>query len=228
MDFGERLNVRFSIKLLQTQEEIGRLIIAEITRKINAAISKAHNSIISRTQAAIIDRMVHSPEYISLNNGELAAHFGLNPGHAQTALAQIVERLVRSVRLDIVPLIPSTFTIKSGGLIVSAIQDDYSDLLSLPTAVVQSKKQNLPWLEWLLTRGVEIIIQGYEIKFDLNAREKHGSRSGFALMVEMGGGSWQVPPSFAGTIDDNWITRAMRGTEREIETFIQEEIEKKL
>ena len=56
----------------------------------------------------------------------------------------------------------------------------------------------------MLTQGNATIITGYEY----NAGTGLG-RSGGGNMKS--GGAWRVPPEYAGTLDDNFVTRALRG-----------------
>ena len=61
---------------------------------------------------------------------------------------------------------------------------------------------NLDWLNWILTRGDEIIVS----KFRFEPESGRG-RTGRGRMKK--GGSWRVSPQYAGTEDDNFITRAL-------------------
>ena len=62
----------------------------------------------------------------------------------------------------------------------------------------------LDWLNWLLTRGDDIIVGDYSFV------ERTGSgRSGLGDMVA--GGMFRIPPEYSGTGDDNFITRTLRG-----------------
>ena len=69
-------------------------------------------------------------------------------------------------------------------------------------------KGDLHWLQWLLERGDEIIVAGYE--FGGNSGR---GRSGLGYMTT--GGSFRVPPQFSGTKDNNFISRALVGKAQE-------------
>ena len=95
----------------------------------------------------------------------------------------------------------------TGGLDIKMFRGDFEDILALSQAnTLTSKGEVLPWLEWLLIRGDEIIIQGYEIEFGSFPQ----SKSGEAVMVNKESGVWRVPPGVSGTIRNNWITRAVQ------------------
>jgi len=46
------------------------------------------------------------------------------------------------------------------------------------------------------------------------------SRTGYAIM-KPASGSWSVPSEFAGTITDNWITRAIQTSETDINNLLR-------
>ena len=60
----------------------------------------------------------------------------------------------------------------------------------------------LDWLNWLLTRGDDIIVGDYSFI------QKPGiGRSGLGAMTA--GGVFRIPPEYSGTQDDNFITRTL-------------------
>jgi hypothetical protein len=75
---------------------------------------------------------------------------------------------------------------------------------------------NIDWLKWLLTSGAEPVIFGYRVKFG----NFPTSRTGQAIMVPKNGGAWGVPAEFAGTANDNWITRNLDLFRPKIEEII--------
>jgi hypothetical protein len=80
---------------------------------------------------------------------------------------------------------------------------------------------SLPWLEWLLFRGGEIIVRNFEVEYGTNPR----SRSGDAIMISSNK-NWRVPAQFAGTIGNNWTTRAISSIEDKIIELMRIELEK--
>ena len=59
------------------------------------------------------------------------------------------------------------------------------------------------------------IITGFDVVY-MNTQR---SRTGGAVMRT--GNSWSVPQEFAGTIQDNWITRSIREHEKEIMSLLE-------
>ena len=115
----------------------------------------------------------------------------------------IVNTIINSIQVGYTPL-KTTGNRITGGISVYILVADFSDILGLDVATITTEKgQKLPWLQWLLTQGGRIIIDDYSVKM------KPGrGRSGQAIMVQ-NGNSWNVPRAHAGTIEDNWLTRAL-------------------
>ena len=99
----------------------------------------------------------------------------------------------------------------SGGLRFRAIKADYSDVLSMEEAriIVDSDNGNviLPWLEWLLVGGNGYIIRDYTYFEDPSITQY--SRTGTGIMRSDPGSGWKVPDEFAGTQENNWLTRIL-------------------
>jgi hypothetical protein len=69
---------------------------------------------------------------------------------------------------------------------------------------------DLHWLDWLLNRGDQIIVVGYEYNPQTGlGRSKLGNMKT--------GGSFRVPPEFSGTQENNFVTRALIGASQEKE-----------
>ena len=105
---------------------------------------------------------------------------------------------------------------------VSIIRADFSDVLSNDAALVidSLRGYSLPWLEWLLLEGNKTIVKNQEVIL----RPSRFSRTGMALMQESNK-SWKVPSQYAGTISNNWITRAIDDNEGVINNFLTKAFE---
>jgi len=79
----------------------------------------------------------------------------------------------------------------------------------------------IDWLRWLLHEGSGAIIRDYTFSSGFHRR----SRTGLGIMVETGG-SWQMPPEFAGTASDNFVLRALETIDQEIDNIVRQEITK--
>lgn len=97
------------------------------------------------------------------------------------------------------------------------IKSDFTDVLGADAALVQDniRGYSLPWLEWLLLEGNRTIIPTQSVVIGPNPR----SRTGMAIMRESTQG-WNVPSEFAGTINDNWITRAIDDAAQDVNNLL--------
>ena len=94
---------------------------------------------------------------------------------------------------------------------ISLEMQNSPNLLSLKKGhVTTAKGADLHWLSWLLERGQGVIVVGYNYTPDTAPR----GRSGGGTMGR--GTAWRVPPQYAGTVNDNFVTRAFDGREKDI------------
>lgn len=180
---------------------------------------------IKRRLAVVCDSLIaRRPEYASLINGQLMAEFGLtNP---QARLDAIVNKIKEGIQVRSTPVKIAGSSLE-GGIAGEMLQADFADLLTLSEAKYVSlpSGETIPWLDWLLTQGDQILVFSHRITYDLTASQKARSRSGQALMIVTAGQGWRVPPEASGTEDDNFLTRAFNGSEVErilVEIIISE------
>ena len=212
----------WQLKLLDSPNTIRRKILSafvyELNRRNSAAAMKTRLDYGVKT--LIINAILNSPEYASLTTGKLRGHLGVPDGasRVQDLILQWINEFVvqvstwRAVGHRIV-----------GGFTVYAIKSDFAQVLNSPVAFqITEKGEVLPWLEWLLTKGDQIIIKDYYYAF--HPKFTPYSRTGQGIMMsaktgfeKSGGktglvsGGWRVPPEYSGTINNNWITRAIVG-----------------
>ena len=176
-----------------------------------------------RVRDHVIAAISNSPEWISLKTGVLREEIGLAEDSKLGELLQIWERgvnvIAKPVRRKGSGLV--------GGFKIMAIQGDFEDVLGDAAATYNTEKgQVIPWLEWLLKKGDAIIIRDYSIDLTL----PQYSRTGGAIMVKSTGrkSGWHVPTDFSGTIQSNFVTRAidevLPSIEKDIIKIIQDRI----
>lgn len=215
--------MNISIKLMDSDTTIRRKILESISEHVDKALSKSLIDIKIHIQRIMRDSILNQPEYQSLMSGQLRYEFGIEFDYIVDAIVREVKNTVRVSKRN------TTFNRSgvSGGLIVEILNDeDIINLTQLRRAFVEDNKRNyaLPWLRWLLLEGTNPIIKNYEVKIGPN----RFSRTGMAIMIDSDA-SWSVPNNFAGTISNNWLTRAIDAmNETEIAKFIQLELEKNL
>lgn len=202
-----------SLKLIQTVEQISKLINDEIYKDINKLINKNLNKTKIKFNLYIKKWIEEQPEIRSLNAGStlnsLSALFGLKPDEATQCVKNIVDLIINNAVVDI------KINSKLDGEIIFNFQRvDFSDLLSLQSGHrITNKNEDLHWLDWLLTKGNTIVIIGYYYK------PSNTGRSGGGTMIK--NGSFRIPPEFSGNLENNFITRAFQGREVEITKILQ-------
>jgi len=177
-----------------------------VARDIVDKRMRSYAPVISRKVGELIgDALIRTPEAQSILTGQLKADFGLTDIQASLSLEQLIEAVKRSttVKLNIKP---------TGGvryayaMVVSILPAGLSSVLS-NIGTYKSNKNDIPWMEWLLTRGVEVVVDD---AFVINGN-KPNSRSGMAVMSQSGGSGrvFRVDPQYAGTADDNFVTKTI-------------------
>jgi hypothetical protein len=172
-------------------------------KKLAAAFINARAGIATELAEKIRELITSSPEYSSLLTGSLWHQLGVRNPLAMTDA--IISTIQESV---VIQMIPPTVVGKRirGGIVAKILKADFSDVLRIPGASFESEHGfEVDWLEWLLTSGDSIVNTSYHFESGFPDR----SRTGDGIMLAEG--SWRVPPEFAGTISDNWLTRALSG-----------------
>ena len=188
--------MRLNLRINESVKTIESRILAAFAMDLNLHIQAHLPAISIFFKTKIKEIILKDPASWYLSNSKLKADFGLDfdpvPAIAQAVadstnitFTKIDRRLKGGLRITVQPL-------------------DYFNLLSLPESIVITEKGvQLPWLEWLLLYGNSVIVVNFGVLY------KHGvGRSGLGIMVK-GSRPFTVDPSFSGTKDDNWITRAI-------------------
>ena len=193
-----------------------------LASQLNPVFSKASKDAAVEVQAAVRQSIEAEGEYLSLLSGQLKYELGIpNPG----IVDQIVDIWVKNVNI-----IPKRVTVKSnslsGGFSINMIKSDYSDVLGAAGASIKDSETGslVPWLEWLLLRGGDILVKDYEVLLGPNPR----SRTGMAVMVSSKK-DYRMPAKFAGTESNNWVYRAIsRLDDSKMQNIIQKALEKNI
>tara|TARA_B100001564_G_scaffold355716_1_gene368526 strand:+ start:1597 stop:2229 length:633 start_codon:yes stop_codon:yes gene_type:complete len=188
-----------------------------IQNKINIALAQEINLILQTKKSSIEDKcknlatqwILSEPEMLSLQTGipeSLAGQFGLVAGTEVFAAQDIAKAVGDSVFVQL-----KKFDNKlNGGLYINFQPNSFLNLLGLDSGHTIYPRGDLHWLEWLLTKGDSIIV----VNYSYNPKSGLG-RSQLGNMIESTSGSFRVPPEFSGTVDNNFVTRALIGRSQE-------------
>lgn len=199
-------------KLLTSIGDFKKFIINSIKDRVTSSLF----SQVSKTEEVIknivIENIRRQPEYSSLKFGELRGMFGIaNVGNVDTILSELED-----MRIKIKKPTASGQGIDAR-MEISMVKDGFAQLLSSPAAsFVSEKGYPVDWLEWLLLRGNDSVVIGYRYSPEVSPF----SRTGQGIMVKGNSAIFRVPPEYAGTITDNWITRGIDDALPEIEAYM--------
>lgn len=203
------MNINASVKILETDNKIYNDILKALRPQVDSYFKKAFNNVKNKLSDVVIQAIKDAPEYSSLIGGELKAEFGLPD--SESRVNNIIDKW-RKVEFSY-QKVAITGQSLFGTFSLNMIRDDYSDVINLESArFITEKGSQLNWLEWLLLFGNQTIIKDYNVIIGSDPR----SRTGMAIMKGVKSGKWGVPPQFAGTPNDNWITRAIDAADEKI------------
>lgn len=193
-----------SLKLVETEAEIEKNINEALSIQINDILTKNQSNIINQISTLIPSWISNQPEIQAILSGTLMGAFG-----STISPASIVNAIITAVSQSVsIKFKKYNKNLAGGGFDLQVQLDDFANLLSLPQGHTVYDNGDLHWLEWMLLRGDEIIVVGYEY----NPKTGLG-RTGLGNMIP--GRGFRVPPQYSGTRDNNFITRALIGTQQE-------------
>ena len=201
---------KYDIKL--NPNLVAAAIVQETKEKLNRTIDQLRIRIRPDLVNYVEKKLKEYPSntYYSLNFGELQRDFGFSPG--ENVAEQVVKTISSSIQLS--KLGPTSVSL--GGFRLEILKEGIQSLLNKSFAAYDSNGNTVDWLRWLLTAGDTIVVADYQVMKD-KGTPLSSSRSGYALMIspKMSQG-FRVDPNHSGTIDDNWITRALFSAQQDI------------
>lgn len=199
------MTLALSLEILDSGFDISKKIGQAIANDINAAMYKVMSSatLDDNIYSALLEAIKVSPEYDALTNGQLKVELGLT--NVEATINDIVQKLSDNMEINFSQISFSGNNFY-GGLEISVSRDDFSDVLSAVGAVYTTKNgKDVPWLEWLLLRGDDIILSDYKIIYG----SYQGSNTQAGIMIPSVGSTWKIPSEYSGNSDNNWITRML-------------------
>jgi len=183
----------------------------KLAANANRTFGKTSYAIIRELRGPIGAAIIRSPEMASLQGGRLAGELGLPPALQRAAPKDITEAIVNSIGAVVLPVRRAGRKL-TGGINITVQPADFRNMLGLGISPIKYLSRNkkfkgkmvsLDWLDWLLFKGDAVIVQNFRVE-----RGSHG-RSGLAKMKGKRGNPWRIDPNFSGTVDDNFISRAL-------------------
>jgi hypothetical protein len=215
----EKNKLNIDIKILESDSEIQRRLLKALLPDIRKYMNKVINNIKNKLPNIVNSAIKNTPEYDAILMGRLKAEFGI-PDPA-FKLAGLLDIWSKNIAIEYQNPQISGSQIKSQ-FSASMIKIDFADVLYSDFAQVIDNERgySLPWLQWLLLEGNKTLVKNYEVVFGPSPR----SRSGLALMTPSKK-SWKVPSMYAGTQNDNWITRAIDSAQNDIYRILEDSLQ---
>lgn len=208
-----------SVDLVETDAEIVRRMLDALAVEVNRYLVIKINTLKPKITNVLEDALFNCPEVQSLLGGQLQAELGVPDSDLK--LDSLIRIWARSIDIKLSPAKRSSRNGITGGFVLTAIKADYSDVLSTDDAIyTTSNNQVIEWLRWLLLEGDRRIIRGYQIGGDLHNKSRTGL--GRLMWASKQGRSWGVPPQFAGTKNNNFVTRTIDDIEQQLDLLIQD------
>ena len=208
--------LQFNTKLVESNSVIAQKIAYALIPQINQYLDGIYDKLKTMIPPILISNIQAQSEYTSIMSGSLKGEFGIPD--PQQRLSEILSTISNGSIVTKKPTSVINGKI-SGGIKLQMIKSDFSDLISLGAASVTTEKgTKLNWLQWLLLEGDTVIISDYAFV----PGPSPASRTGLGVMKQFNGAFWRVPPEFAGSIKNNWITRAIDSASSDINSTIQQ------
>tara|TARA_R110000824_G_scaffold267153_2_gene456098 strand:+ start:233 stop:835 length:603 start_codon:yes stop_codon:yes gene_type:complete len=198
-----------NIQLIESIREVETKVNTALAVEVNKSLGRAVNKVRQGCAPIITSALMTSPEISSLAGGILAAEFGLtvNP------TSQLVTAIVSSIDVKIEKANAKSL----GGFSLFMQPSNFANLFALSVSEQPIEGGSIPWLQWLLTQGDSIIIANFGVEFG-----NHG-RTGEARMSK-NFAPYKVNSAFSGTVNDNFITRAVQRVRPQIEAVMRNAI----
>lgn len=184
----------------------------EVSKVLNKRLPDISNSIKPELSVIMGSALANSETVKSLLIGKLKDDFGLSGNIASTAMTNIIDYISKNITVNIKQ------SKKSGGILTLVVEiptGDIKNIANLPGGSYTSKGQGkfseggkVDWLEWLLTKGTQVVIGDFWLYPYAKGYTRSGGSSVMLKIVNQGQ-PFRVDPGHAGTETDNFITRAI-------------------
>jgi len=202
------------MKITTSNARFRALINKALAREGEKVLKTAASNIRNQVKEVVRRAIVTCPEMREVSSGTLKFDFGLTEDPS-TAIANSV---ANSTKVSVSKITSRGGSFR-GGIKITVQPSTFSNLLSLPVAqqAIESGG-SIPWLKWLLTAGDAIIIGDFGVDYEVGT-----GRTGGATMKKSEK-PFKVNPLYSGDEVDNFVTRAIDPTLREISAIVRKEL----
>lgn len=196
------------IKLINGIGELEQAIRTHVNNRANRTYRQVEALVKQKLESKIKTNISSSNTVRSLLNGRLRRDFGLSIPDANAAVAAIIDHIVENISIEL------KYSYRGKNIAtfsVDLLPMGIEALSMIPEGDYISTGKfgggDVSWLTWLLTKGTTVVIGDFYV-FD---NPKGSTRSGLGVMQKNAGNKsgFRVDPSYAGTLDDNFVTRSL-------------------
>jgi len=211
--------IKAKIKLITPPKEIERRILDTIGKHLSQNLTRVEGDIQASLTNMLFQALTGSQETQSIVAGQLRSELGIVDADEQ--LSQIFTAIVHATKVKFEkPKIRGTKLAMS--IIVTAVPFDLSSITGANGKYTTEKGTEIDWFKWLTELGDAVIVRKHESSAEFPSK----SRTGDKIMIK--GKGWRVPPEFAGTAQDNFVTRATDKILPDLEKYIIKMISRKI
>lgn len=197
-------------------EQIIKHIEVEISDNFEKAFKKLDKKVIKQVGKIIERSIKEHPIYLRLTNRSDSVYHQIGIPDIKARIDNIIKLIINELKFEY--KLPRGRA-KNVSFKLTILDLDFNKLLESESATfVTEKGYELDWLRWILLDGNAPVILDFRYK----GFKSENSRTGLGIMVPKG--TWAVPPTVSGVIDDNWITQAIYDIDSEISTLIESAI----
>jgi len=193
------------VSIVNGENQLTEIVRQSMLKTLFSKIGTISQNIKPKISLLISSELMNSSTVRSLIAGKLRDDFGLKSGEAENAVGVIIENIADNISVKI--LRGSNQYIAS--LAIDILPSNIS-FIDFSAGSYQSSGGQVDWLNWLLTKGTQVILGDFWLFENAKGPTRSGGKS---IMIETGNVSRQpfrIDPEHAGTVNDNFITRSIQ------------------
>jgi hypothetical protein len=214
------------IQMVTPPEVFADRIVKEMYKVLSKKLqSQAFKTSLRRGTKKILETSLRKhPTFIDMFNedGKLRSQLGI--ADSISAMESLVRTWIGSTTVTLrAPKLVGK-QISGTAVVIRAIDASYKDVLQEAwSSYMTDKGTQIPWLEWLLLHGQEILVLGYVSKKVKNYTKASRTDTN-VIMVKTHGRGWGIPEEYAGVSDNNFATQAVANAMPDILNMIKAEV----
>lgn len=192
------------IQIIETTDQIKAKIIFEVREEVDRRFRSKYSVVSSKIGNIIANAITDAPASRSIVNGQLKVDFGLDELESSKVISEIIDIVRASTYITLNTNVKTNLIFS---MTVGVNPENFVRNLSNELRYTSNGKYyiEIPWMKWLLTMGTAIIIDDYRVMY----QSGKGRSDGGIMISSANSEGFRVDPSFAGTANSNFITKAI-------------------